>query len=173
MTARYRIQQGLRALFAFLRPIDRDLAEQVLTPDLLACFDSMRRGEQQHSLNVLRQLLAEGSIPDDLGVAALLHDVGKSRYPFPVWEKTLVVLVRAFAPRLFDRLSSGQETNRLCRPFILSVHHPTWSAEIVRAAGASARAVWLIDHHADDAAQWNRHPHVQLLERLQAADDAN
>ena len=170
MTARYRIQQGLRALFAFSQPVERELAARYLTPDLLACFDTMRRGEQQHGLSVLRQLLAEGSIPDDLGVAALLHDVGKSRYPFPVWEKTLVVLVRAFAPRLFDRLSAGQETNRLCRPFVLGVHHPAWSTEIARAAGASERAVWLIAHHADNPAS---HPHLQLLERLQAADDAN
>jgi hypothetical protein len=173
MTARYRIQQGLRALFAFSRPVDRELAAQYLTPDLLACFDTMRRGEQQHSLNVLRQLLAEGSIPDDLGVAALLHDVGKSRYPFPVWEKTLVVVVRAFTPGLFARLSAGSQANRLCRPFVLSVHHPAWSAEIARSARASERAVWLIAHHADHAAQWSQHPHVQLLKRLQAADDAN
>lgn len=173
MTAFYRIRQGLRALFAFSRPIDADLAEQKLTPELLRLFRAMRRSEQQHSLNVLRTLMAQGSVPDDLAVAALLHDAGKSRYPFPVWQKTLVVLVRAFAPGLFQRLSSGSESNWLQRPFVLSEHHPAWSAEQVAAAGGSERAVWLVAHHADAPEQWAGHPHVGLLITLRAADDAN
>lgn len=173
MTAAYRIRQGLRALFAFSQPVDDDLAAQHLTPELLACFRAMRRSEQLHSLHVLRTVLAQGSTPPDLAVAALLHDAGKSRYPFPVWQKTLVVLVRAFAPRLFERLSSGSETNWLHRPFVLSVHHPTWSAEQVAAAGGSEGAVWLIAHHADSPDRWHDHPQAHLLHRLRAADDAN
>jgi hypothetical protein len=169
----YRIKQGLRALFAFSRPVDDDLAAQTLTPELLKVFQTMRRSEQLHSLHVLRTLMAQGSVPDDLAVAALLHDAGKSRYPFPVWQKTLVVLVRAFISGLFKRLSSGSETNWFQRPFVLSVHHPAWSAEMVSAAGGSERAVWLIAHHADSPEQWEGHPHADLLKRLRAADDAN
>jgi hypothetical protein len=173
MTAVYRIKQGLRALFAFSHPIDDDLAAQVLSPELLTVFQAMRRSEQLHSLNVLRTLMAQGSVPDDLAVAALLHDSGKSRYPFPVWQKTMVVLVRAFAPGLFQSLSSGSETNWFQRPFVLSEHHPAWSAELVSAAGGSERAVWLIAHHADSPEQWAGHPHADLLKRLRSADDAN
>lgn len=169
----YRIKQGLRALFAFSQPVDDDPAAQVLSPELLRLFHTMRRSEQLHSLNVLRTLMAQGSIPDDLAVAALLHDVGKSRYPFPVWQKTMVVLGRAFAPGWFQRLSSGSETNGFQRPFVLSVHHPAWSAEMVSAAGGSERAVWLIAHHADALDKWANHPHADLLKRLRTADDAN
>ena len=173
MSAAYRIQQGLSALLAFARPVERDLAAQYLPPDLMECFDDMRREEQQHSLAVLRTLLAKGSVPDDLGIAALLHDVGKSRYAFPVWQKTMVVLVRKFALRLFDRLSAGSEANWICRPFVLSVHHPAWSVDKVLDTEISERALWLIAHHADDLTQWHNHPHRVLLEQLQAADDAN
>ncbi len=168
---RYRIRQGLSALFAFAQPVDIALAASVLSPALLACFQQMRRSEQLHSLKVLRTIQAQGSTPDDLAVAALLHDAGKSRYAFPTWQKTLVVLVRAFTPGLFARLSAGDEANLLHRPFVLSVRHPAWSADLVAAAGGSPRAVWLIAHHADPPDQWAEHPDLHLLKRLQAADD--
>lgn len=168
-----RIRQGVRALLAFARPVDYDLVTMYLSPSLLACFQQMRRNEQLHSLNVLRDVLAQGPTPDDLAVAALLHDAGKSRYPFPVWQKTMVVLTRAFVPGLFQRLSRGSEHRCWQRPFVVSSQHPTWSADMVRAAGASERAVWLVAHHADPLTLWAGHPYLYLLERLKQADDAN
>ena len=173
MAAVQRIRQGVRALLAFSQPVDDALAASYLSPGLLALFRQMRRSEQLHSLHVLRSVLAQGSTPDDLAVAALLHDAGKSRYPFPVWQKTLVVLVRAFAPALFRRLSAGDERHFWARPFIISTRHPQWSAELAGAAGAAERAVWLIAHHADALDQWRDAPAFYLLKRLKQADDAN
>ncbi len=173
MAAARRLRQGVRALLAFTRPVDYGLAARHLSPPLLACFRQMRRSEQLHSLNVLRAVLAQGSTPDDLAVAALLHDVGKARYAFPVWQKTLVVLVCAAFPALFQRLATGSAGNFWQRPFVVSQQHPAWSAEIAAAAGASEGALWLIAHHADPLPQWADHPHVYLLKRLQQADDAN
>src|SRR4051812_25423001 len=94
----YRLQQGVRALFAFSQPVEISLAERYLSPSLMALFQQMDRGEQLHSLAVLRDVLAQGDTPNDLAVAALLHDVGKSRYPIGVWQKTLAVMVRALVP---------------------------------------------------------------------------
>jgi len=173
MAATQRLQQGIRALLAFSQLVDTALAANYLSPDLMICFRSMRRSEQLHSLNVLRDILAQGSTSPDLAIAALLHDVGKSRYPFPTWQKTLVVLVRAFTPRFFQRLSQGDEKNFWQRPFVLSQHHPAWSADIIATAGAPERAIWLVAHHADSPAQWHNHPNLYLLERLKQADDAN
>lgn len=173
MSAGQRIQQGIRALFAFTRPVDFDLAAQYLTPELLNCFRQMRRSEQLHSLNVLRSVLAQGSTPADLAVAALLHDAGKSRYPFSVLDKTVVVLVRAFYRPLFDRWSQGDPRRFWQRPFVISHQHPAWSADLIAAAGATDRAVWLVRHHADSLEKWADHPNLYLLKRLKLADDAN
>lgn len=169
-----RLRQGFRAVFAFSQPVDLDLAAQYLSPELLALFGRMQRGEQLHSLRVLRDVLAqESNTPHDLALAALLHDVGKSRYPLAVWQKTLTVLVRAGLPGLFKKWSKGDAVNFWLRPFVVHVQHPLWSAELIAAEGTSERAVWLVEHHADSLNLWVNHPNRDLLRRLQVADDAN
>jgi hypothetical protein len=173
MTAVYRIGQAIRGLVAFSQPVDYALAAAYLSPELMALFDRMRRSEQLHGLNVLRTVLAQGQAPRDLGVAALLHDVGKSRYSVRIWQKTIAVVVETLAPRLFERFSRGNPARFWLRPFVVKARHPEWSAEMLAEAGASEAAVWLAAHHQDEASRWKRHPYFPLLQRLQRADDAN
>jgi hypothetical protein len=173
MTAVYRIRQGVRALFAFARPVDYALAAENLSPQLFSLFEQMSRGEQIHSLNVLREVQSQGQTPSVLAVAALLHDSGKTRYPLSVWQKTVAVLVRTFLPTVFHRLSEGDPRSFWQRPFVVYVQHPSWSAEIIIQAAGSPDAAWLAAHHADDAEEWRDHTLFPLLKRLQAADDAN
>src|SRR5262245_53175210 len=99
-----RLRQGIRALLAWARPVNFDRASNVLSPELLSLFRQMRRSEQQHSLNVLRTLQGWGYNDPALLTAALLHDVGKTRAPFHLWDRVLVVLTRAAAPALATRL---------------------------------------------------------------------
>jgi hypothetical protein len=173
-----RLRQGIRALFAFTQLVDFDLAASYLTSAEMALFRHMRRTEQLHSLNVLRTVVAESaaareSVPAELAVAALLHDVGKSRYPLAVWQKTLAVLVRAFVPAAFQRLSLGDPRRIFQRPFVVYVKHPSWSAEMLAQTDALPEAIWLVAHHADDADSQPVSDLVPLLKRLQSADDAN
>lgn len=174
MAATQRIRQGIRALLAFTLPVDYELAAQYLNPAQLTLFQRMKRSEQLHSLNVLHDILAQNQpVPDDLAIAALLHDVGKTRYPLAVWQKTLTVLVRAFAPGLFRRWSEGDAKPFWKRGFVVSVQHPQWSTELVTQSQTNERAVWLIAHHAESLTKFENHPYAPLLKRLQDADDSN
>ncbi len=172
MSAVTRLRQGLRALTAWTRPVDEALAETVLTEAQLALFRRMRRGERLHSLNVLRTVRAAGHQEHDLLVAALLHDSGKTIAPFYLHERVLVVLARRFLPALYRRWARG-EPRGWTRPFAISARHPEWSAELVAAAGGSARAVELCRRHAEPVAGPPGGETERLLAILQAADDRN
>lgn len=174
MSAVQRLRQGVRAVFAFTQTPDYAAMERYLTPDQQALFQRLNRGEQLHSLRVLRDVLAqEPETPHDLALAALLHDTGKTRYPMAVWQKTVAVLTRKFAPAWYNRWSACDPAAPLPRGCVVAEAHPAWSAELVAATGASERALWLIRHHADPVEQWRDHPHCYLLQRLKQADDAN
>jgi hypothetical protein len=109
----------------------------------MALFEQMRRSEQQHSLRVLQTLRAAGHTDPDLMIAALLHDVGKCRVPFHLWDRVLVVLVGAVCAGCLVRWGQG-EPKGWRRPFAVREQHAAWGAEMAAAAGGSARAAELI-----------------------------
>lgn len=175
MAVRGRLKQGIRALTAFTRATDDALVDAYLSPAQADLFRRMSHAEQLHSINVLRGVLAQSATtPHDLAVAALLHDCGKARHRLAVWQKSLAVIVRKIAPRHYQRWSADDGGRSYWRrAFVVGAHHPRWGGEMVRSAGASDRAVWLIAHHADDPADHADHPHADLLRRLKQADDAH
>jgi hypothetical protein len=180
MQAVYRLRQGVRALLAFRETPDLGLAARYLSLPQLALFRQMPPLEQLHALDVLRSALslpfsadADGRVLDDLTVAALLHDCGKSLYPVRIWQKTLPVLVGAAWPRLFDRLSRRDPKHLLWRAFAVKARHPAWGSELAAQAGTRPRALWLIEHHQDDPAAHFDHPDHGLLVALQEADNRN
>lgn len=172
MSAGYRFRQGVRALGAWLQPVDDEQASQYLSRPLFALYGQMRRSERQHSLRVLNALLTAGCTQPDLLGAALLHDVGKIRLSFFLPEKVIVVLTKAFFPALYARWGSGSARGWR-RPFAVSVQHPAWGAEMVAAAGGSSLMVELIRRHADPLPDPLETEADQLLAALQMVDDQN
>ena len=168
-----RIEQGVRALIAGATPIDLLLARTYLSPKELDAFLNMSRADQLHSLKVLRTVLSQReSTPQPLAVAALMHDVGKSRYHLTVWQKTVAVLVKRLISPLSDLLGREENLSLWRAPFVVRSHHARWGVEVLQECGTDEVASWLVQHHQTDILALVEHPHTDLLERLQRADDA-
>ncbi|MCY3575095.1 MAG: HD domain-containing protein [Chloroflexi bacterium] len=169
---RYRLGQGLRAWLAALKRPDLTAARPMLSDCEYAAFCRLSRADQLHSLRVLQAVLsADADAPKSLQKAALLHDIGKSRYRLAVWQKTAAVLVKSLAPGWFRRLSAGDSLAIWRAPFRVHAQHPRWSGEILRACGTGEAVLWLVEHHQCDTDRLGSQPlHEQLL-ALQRADD--
>jgi hypothetical protein len=180
----YRTLQFWNAIQARPTPETIEPARSFLSPALMNLFSSMAPGEQVHSLKVFNKLLESGENDPDLLTAALLHDVGKSRYPLRVWERILIVLGQALAPGLAARWGEWVEDERQAprqgrlarawkKPFQVAAQHPLWGAQMALRAGASPAAAALIQQHQLKLESAHLSPAGRLLAALQAADDEN
>lgn len=166
-----RLQQGVHSLLAPLLPLDVTPARAILSDEQFALFRQLRRDEQLHALRVLAAVREQpGEMPLALARAALLHDIGKLRYPLSVFGKTWAVLLSGIRPQAAARRGTGGRVAFWQRPQHAMSQHPAWGAELAAAAGANERTCWLIAEHQTPAARWATHPDIKLLRRLQAAD---
>ena len=124
------------------------IAQEVLTPPQMALFTQMQASEQTHSLQVLRTIKKQGEGHPDLLTAALLHDVGKIRYPLHIWERVFIVLGTNFfsgiAKTWGDSAPRGWR-----RPFVVAAQHPLWGADLALEAGTTPQAASLIRRHQE------------------------
>jgi len=177
--AAYRVQQFGRALLAAWRAPDQaELVEarRWLPASGWQLFAEMPRPEQRHALNVWHSLKSAGYEQSELAQAALLHDVAKYRGGVKLFHRVAVVLIKAFAPGIWQQLKELAEPSRTDWRYPLWAHanHPAGSAALAAAAGCSPEAVDLIRRHQEVLApSQSRTSAETLLAALQAADDEN
>jgi hypothetical protein len=174
--ARVRLQQGVLAMLAWARPVATTEAYTILGESLYPLFAQMRRSEQLHSLKVLHSLQRAGHTEPALCQAALLHDCGKARAPFRLWERVLVVLATQAMPIRAEQWAGHADDTNLShwrRPFAIYRHHPAWGAAAAHVCGAAPLVTQLIAEHQQRRPGPPQSQFDTLLALLQAADDAN
>ena len=173
MRLAYRVRQFWHAIFARPTPEDLSLARSVLTAPQMLLFEQLQPSEQVHSIRICQQLVAQGDTQPDLLVAALLHDVGKSRYPLQPWDRALIVLAGAAFPAK-SRIWGQGPPRGWQRAFVVAQQHPAWGAEMAAGAGASPLTVSIIRRHQDSIPPPNgRDGSCELLARLKNLDEDN
>ncbi len=177
----YRTRQFWLALGAALSLHDLDEARSILSTPQFELFCRLQPGEQVHSLQVMRGLVAQGDTNPDLLAAALLHDVGKSRLRLRLWERVLVVLGKALFPVQVKKWGSltGDEgqaqgasrRQNWRRAFVIAEQHAEWGAQMAAGAGCSPLVVELIRRHQEPALNPVHSCEELLLRQLQSVDD--
>ncbi len=170
---RYRVRQFWRVLrVADASEADLALAREVLTSKQMGLFRIMHPAEKDHAIRVLKKLQARGEKDKDLLVAALLHDVGKSRYPLSIWERVMIVVMNRFFPERVKKWAEGNPRSWR-RAFVVAAEHPIWGAQMAAESGASPLAVNLIWRHQEPPSTIPKTQEDLLLRTLQAADDGS
>lgn len=146
MQINYRVRQFWLALTASPASEDIALARKILSPSLFSLFVRLQPDEQAHGLWIVRRLQEQNQIQHELLVAALLHDVGKSRYPLNPWERAVIVLGNVLLPGKAKEWGHSKP-NGWKKPFVVGMQHPAWGADMVLKAGGSPRAAELIRRH--------------------------
>jgi hypothetical protein len=177
----YRTRQLWHALQAAPEPEDLERVRSILSPSLWALFTRQSRGEQAHSINVMKKLLERGETHPDLLTAALLHDVGKSCWPLRLWERVIIVLGSQFFISESKRWAhkfpappppqDRRTINMLQKPFVIAEQHPVWGANLVAEAGARSLTVALIRRHQETVHNGALSEEDRLLIKLQSVDD--
>ncbi len=166
-----RLYRGLSGLWAPWQNIDDTPATQTLSPAGLALFRRMSAADRAHSLRVHAWLRARGHDAPALLAAGLLHDCGKAAARLAVWQRTLKVILRKFAPGLWHKLAAPASPPNWRYPFFVLAEHTRIGAEWAQQAGCAQDVVWLIAHHEDIILP--DHPASPWLQLLQDADASN
>ena len=170
---RYRLWQFWQIVTAVpLEPPMRAEVATILSASELVLFDRFSRNDQWHSYRVMKMLQAAGHTQPPLLVAALLHDVGKTKLSLSIWQRSLIVLVSLLLPRQAAVWGQGEAVGWQ-RPFVVKAQHPAWSAEMAAAAGSLPQAVALMRRHQDPIDPHDTSEEAALLRVLQWADDQN
>jgi UTP:GlnB (protein PII) uridylyltransferase len=166
----YRIQQFFKSLFVTKGMVDMEFVHKHLTAAQEGVFLRMQAYDRYHSVYFAKTLISNVyKVPEDLIVAALLHDVGKSRYPINSFHRMGAVVARRFAPQVMEK-ENEEEVAFLNRTVLVSNHHAEWSENMAKSAGVSDLTAWIIAHHEDKVLD-ESHPWHELLETFIKYDD--
>jgi hypothetical protein len=171
----YRARQFFGALTARVDEDDEQVLAQLLTPPQRELFGRMAPNDQRHGLDVCATLRQAGHDEPALLVTALLHDVGKAAGRVWLWQRTLIVLLRRWAPGVLRWLAQGTdhaEAPGWRRGFVINRMHAALGARWAAEAGCSPTTVALIRRH-QEALQVPTTVQDRLLAALQWADGVN
>jgi putative nucleotidyltransferase with HDIG domain len=174
----YRASQFWRTVFQKTNLGELEQAQGLLSPAQWALFRQLQAAEQEHALRIFQDLQKQGEKQPDLLVAALLHDVGKLRYPLNPIERAMVVVMKALLPARAKRWGelpsgSGMDWPGWRKAFVVAEQHAAWGADLARKLGVTPLVESLIRYHHEPQVQGTTEVENLLRHKLWVIDNEN
>lgn len=164
----YRVHQFLQAIYPHLDTSEISWALDNLPTEASSLFLRQSKSEQRHALDVAQSLMSEKNALtvsnfQNLLVAALLHDCGKSMVSINLWHRVFIVLMQKMPHSLWSRLERSGSI--FAAPLKTASQHAFWGANLAKRAGLDPEICLLIhDHHS---------PSTELGRLLKRADNTH
>lgn len=162
----YRVHQFTQAFFPRIESEEYNWAFKILSPEAILLFKKQSRPEQRHALDVAKSLLnMKYNLTDfdlqNLLIAALLHDCGKSLINLRLWQRVYIVLMQKMPQTLWMLFENGPAC--LAQPLKISALHPKWGEQLAQEAALNPQICCLIREH--------HNPHTELGRLLAKSDN--
>ncbi|ATD53756.1 HD domain-containing protein [Clostridium chauvoei] len=164
----YRVKQFLWAIESNFKRIDYDYLRKYLNSDEIKLFDTLKHNDKHHCIRVCKDSILmkeqENIDVDDfkLAKAALLHDIGKSKFKLNIFEKSIVVLL--------DKATNGK-INKYdnIKQIDIYYNHPKIGEKILRKYNYDEEFLQVIKQHHN----YNYDNNNKILEIISKCDNKN
>lgn len=164
----YRVKQFLWGIKSLYRDIDIEYVKKFLTEDEIKIFKKLKINDQHHCIRVCKDSLEmnrnyELNIDEyKLGKAALLHDIGKTKFHLNLVEKSIVVILHKLTRGYIKKYKNIKQID-------IYYNHPKIGYEILKEKGYSKDILEVVRHHHTK----NRMIDNEYLTIISFCDDRN
>lgn len=148
----YRIKQFSKALFPSISPLEIEWIKKILPAKAFSLFCKQALPEQHHALEVtkslkdiLKSLDFRPEECEDLLIASLLHDCGKSLVKLYLWQKILIVLIKGCPLPIKKYIET--KPGFLTHTINIAHQHAKWGESLAKEAGLNEQICLLIRQH--------------------------
>lgn len=164
----YRVKQFLWGIKSLYRDIDIEYVKKFLTEDEIKIFKKLKINDQHHCIRVCKDSLEinrnyELNINEyKLGKAALLHDIGKTKFHLNLVEKSIVVILHKLTRGYIKKYKNIKQID-------IYYNHPKIGYEILKEKGYSKDILEVVRYHHTK----NRMIDNEYLTIISFCDDRN
>lgn len=145
----YRVRQFIWGVESAFKKIDYSYIETYLNKDEINMFNKLKKSDKYHCLRVCKDslsLLEDNNINIDeykVGKAALLHDIGKSKYHLNLIEKSTIVLLDKFSKGNLKKYDN-------IKPINIYYNHPKIGYEMLKKQNYDKELLEVVRYHHKD-----------------------
>lgn len=145
----YRVKQFIWGIESSFKKVDDRYIGKYLNKNEIEMFNRLKKSDKYHCIRVCRdslKLLEEKSIKMDeykIGKAALLHDIGKSKYHLNLIEKSVIVLLDKFTKGTLKKYDNISQID-------IYYNHPKVGYEMLKSYNYDKELLEVVRYHHKD-----------------------